>query len=132
MKCLVTGGGGFFGSELTRQLVLCGYKVRVLFRRKESASNLNKVEAEIVIGDIKDKDTVNEIVKGMDYVFHAASVYEITPFYIKYPKSLYEINVEGTRNVCQASLEAGIKKLIYTGSTAAVGLREDRQPADES
>src|SRR5258708_31386268 len=115
MKCLVKGGGGFFGSELTRQLVARGYKVRVLFRRKESAINLNKVEAEIVIGDIRDKESVREIVKGMDYVFHTASVYEITPFYVKHPKSLYEINIEGARNVCQSSLEAGVKKLVYTG-----------------
>ncbi len=132
MRCLVTGGGGFFGSELTRQLVNSNYKVRVLLRRKESVLNLNGVEAEIIVGDIRDKSLLNKIFNGIDYVFHTASIYDTTPFHVKYPKDVYEINVEGTRNVCEACLEAKVKKLIYTGSTAAVGLRDDKKPADES
>ena len=132
MKCLVTGGGGFIGSELVRQLIGRGHKVRVLLRKREIPSNLNGIEAEIFLGDIRDKDIVWKIVKGVDVVFHTASIYESTPFHVRYPKHLYEVNVEGTRNICEAALQGGVKKLVYTSSTAAVGLRDDGKPADES
>src|SRR3989338_10731801 len=103
MNCLVTGGGGFIGSEIARQLVACNHKVRVLLRRGEVPSNLKGIETETCLGDIRDGSILDAAVKGMDYVFHTASVYEATPFYVRYPKRLYQINVEGTRNICEVS-----------------------------
>lgn len=132
MKCLVTGGGGFLGSEIVHQLIERGHRVRVLLRRKELPSNLDKVETEIFVGDIRNPSDVKELVKGVDCVFHTAAIYESTPFYIRYPKQLYSVNVDGTRNVCEACLETGVKKLIYTGSTAAIGLKDDGTPSDEN
>ncbi len=132
MRCLVTGGGGFLGSEMTRQLITKNYQVRVLLKEQENTLNLNGIDCEIIYGDIRDKKKLTEVVRGVDYVFHTASVYDTVPFYLKNPRDLYDINVEVTRNICEASLQANIKKLIYTGSTAGVGLRDDKQPADES
>ncbi len=132
MNCLVTGAGGFLGSELVRQLIAQKHMVRALFKENEGLSNLGDVNVEVVRGDVRDKNVLREAVRGVDYVFHAASVYELTPFYVKNPQELYDINVEGAKNICEASLHAKVKKLVYTGSTAAVGLRDDKLAADES
>ncbi len=132
MNCLVTGGGGFLGSEIARQLVSAGHKVRVLLKPGEAIGNLRGAEMEFQTGDIRDKKNTKEAVKSMDYVFHAASLYESTPFYVHRPEELYRVNLEGTKNVCQASLDAGVKKVVYTSSCAAVGLRDDGEPSDES
>jgi len=132
MKCLVTGAGGFLGSEIVRQLIDIGHKVRVLLMPGETSRNLDKLELDILVGDIRDKDLIKVAVTDMDYLFHVASLYDSTPFYVKYPEHMYEINVEGTRNVCQAALDAGIKKVVYTSSCASIGVRDNAQPSDES
>ena len=131
-SCLVTGGAGFVGAALVRELRARGYSVRVLLRRKETAMNLDRLQVEIFIGNILDPEAVREAVKGMDYVFHTASLYEATPFYDQKAGRMYEVNLSGIRNICEACCQAKVKKLIYTGSTGAVGLRDDGKPADET
>jgi len=130
--CLVTGAGGFLGAELTKQLLNAGYAVRVLLRRAESAANLNKTTVQIFIGDVCDRDTVKEAMKGVDFVFHVASLYEATPFYIKCPQKIYDINLQGCENVCEEALSAGVKKLIYTSSAGTIGRRPDGGASDET
>ena len=132
-KCLVTGAGGFLGVELTKQLLERGFSVRALLKHDESEDHLKGfIYSDIQRGDILNKEDAKKAVEGMDYVFHTASLYEATPFYIKSPSQIYATNIEGVRNICEASLEQGIKKVIYTGSTAAVGKRDDGQASDET
>lgn len=132
MRVLVTGAGGFLGSALIRRLSADGHFVRAFMRRKETAFNLHGTSAEIFIGNILDKESVKEAVSGMDYVFHAAAIFRGYPFYIKRPKDIFETNIYGVRNICEAALAAGVKRVIYTSSTAAVGKRADGRPADET
>ena len=99
MKALVTGGGGFFGSALVCELKRQGYEVRVLLKEGESDVNLRGLDIETVVGDILDKTSLAEAVKGIDVVFHAAAVYKTYPFYEPYPNEIYQVNVEGTRHV---------------------------------
>lgn len=131
-KCLVSGGAGFIGAALVRQLQKKGYFVRVLALPQESLLNLDRLQVEIFIGNILDPEAVREAVRGMDYVFHTASLYEAMPFYDRKAKRMYEVNLAGMRNICEACCQAKVKKLIYTGSTGAVGLRDDGKPADET
>jgi dihydroflavonol-4-reductase len=131
-SCLVTGGAGFVGAALVRELRARGYSVRVLLRRKEAAMNLDRLQVEIFIANILDTAAVREAVRDIDYVFHTASLYEATPFYDQKADRMYEVNVVGTRNICEACLQGKVKKLIYTGSTGAVGLRDDGKPANEA
>lgn len=130
-KCLVTGAGGFLGAELTRQLIQAGYFVKVLLRRAESATNLNRATVQIFIGDVCDKEAVREALLGVDYVFHAASVYEATPFYVSKPERMYEVNIKGCEVVCEEALKAGVEKVIYTSSAGTIGLNSDGLPSDE-
>ncbi|NTV29623.1 MAG: NAD-dependent epimerase/dehydratase family protein [Candidatus Omnitrophica bacterium] len=132
MKVLVTGGGGFLGASLIRRLRQEGYSVRALLRRKESAFNLDGVELEVFIGNVLDKDCLARAMVGVDYVFHTAAVFRGYPFYIRHPEEIFQTNIEGTRNLCEAALAAGIRRVVYTSSAAAVGMREDGMPADET
>lgn len=117
----MTGGGGFLGSALVRELKRRGHHVRVLLRKGESDTGLSGLDAEIFTGDILDKTSLAEPVKGIDIVFHAAALYKSYPFFERHPNEIYRINVEGTRNVFESALAAGVKKVIHTSSIAAVG-----------
>jgi len=132
MNILVTGAGGFVDAALVGALRQRGHHVRVLIRRMESVLNLDGLEVEVCVCDVFDKDRLAEAVKGIDIVFHTAGIYRGTPFYKYAPQEIYKTNIEGTRNVCEAALAAGVKKIIYTSSTGAVGMRADRVPSDES
>ncbi|KJJ84620.1 NAD-dependent epimerase/dehydratase [Candidatus Omnitrophus magneticus] len=132
MNILVTGAGGFLGSAIVEELIKKGHKVRTLLRRKEAAFNLHGMQTELFICDILNSDAVMQAVKGIDVIFHAAAIYNTYPWYCLNPKELYTTNIEGTRNIMEAALREGVKKVIYTSSTAAVGKREDGAPADET
>jgi len=135
IKCLVTGAGGFVGAALVRQLVREGYKVRALLLSRETVFNLDKVEVELFVGNVLDKTAVREAVQNVDFVFHSAALYDGIPFYDQTAKRMYEINVEGTRNICQAALDAQgkrVQRLIYTSTTGTVGLNEDGSPSNET
>jgi dihydroflavonol-4-reductase len=132
MKVLVTGAGGFLGSALVAELKKRGHSVRAVMRRRESAFNLHGLEVEIFICDIQDKEAVASAVKGVDVIFHTAAVYRSYPFYVLRPKEIFETNIRGTRNVFEEAIKAGVKRIVYTSSTGAVGKRNDGLPADES
>ncbi|MBU1852952.1 MAG: NAD-dependent epimerase/dehydratase family protein [Candidatus Omnitrophica bacterium] len=133
MKVLVTGAGGFLGSALVKELKKQGHYVRALIRRKESAFKLRGLEVEIFICDILNKGRLRDAVEGIDVIFHTAALVKTSfPFYQRYPKELYRVNVEGTNNVFEIAYKTGVKKVIYTSSIATVGKRRDGKPADES
>lgn len=132
MNILVTGGAGFLGSALITELKKRGHHVKALLRRQETAFNLDGLEVEIFICNLLDKEKLKEAVQGIDVIFHTAAIYKSYPFYNRYPKEIYETNIEGTRNIFEAALKARVKKIIYTSSCGAVGKREDGLPADET
>lgn len=130
-KCLVTGAAGFIGSRLVTQLQLHGYDVRGLLLPNENRRNLFGIIIEEFTGNLLDKDSLKEAVQGVDYVFHTASLYTATPFYEKNNAQMEAVNIEGTRNLLEACVAAKVKKIVYTGSTGAVGLKDDLTPAGE-
>lgn len=131
MKCLITGAAGFIGSELARELLNQGYEVRALLRPGENDANIKGLQVEIVYGDVRDKAAIAKAMAGVDYVFHTASLYVGTHWYNFAPKEIYNINVEGTRTVCQAALDAGVKKVIYTGSTGSIGCIKNKPSGED-
>src|SRR5437868_5669939 len=124
LKVLVTGATGFIGSNLVPRLVELGYQVRT-FGRKAPAGRTG----EHVAGDITDAAAVSNAVAGCDMVFHLAGL-------VSYRKSdrerQYGVNVIGTRNVMQACLDHGVKRVIHTSSIAAMGIPESGSVGDES
>lgn len=125
-KALVTGGGGFVGRYIVRQLVERGEAVRVLGRNSYPA--LAAVGAECVQGDVADAATVRDAVAGCDVVYHVAAIPGIWGSYAKY----HRINVRGTENVIAACREHGIGRLVFTSSPSVVFDGGDHIDADES
>jgi nucleoside-diphosphate-sugar epimerase len=116
----VTGGTGFLGTHLLRELVQRGERVRAL-RRSSSRVLLEKKfssEVEWVEGDVLDVATLDDRMQGCTEVYHAAA---IVRFMQKDYARLMKVNVEGTANVVNAALNAGVKKLVHVSSVAAIG-----------
>jgi len=128
MRAFVTGGTGFIGANVVRALLAQGFKVRALVRPNSDRRNLEGLDIELVQGDVRDFPSVKRAMQDCGLVFHVAALYS---FWVRPKRLIYEVNVDGTRNVLQAALELGIERVVYTSSVAALGLREDGQPADE-
>ncbi len=128
MKALVTGATGFVGSSVARLLLHEGFEVRALVRSTSTLSNLEGLDVEIVRGDLTHYESVRSAVKGCSCVFHVAADYRL---WVPRPDEIYRNNVQGTVNVMEAALEAGVNRVVYTSSVATLGLKPDGSPADE-
>lgn len=128
MKVLVTGGAGFVGSHLVAQLLEAGREVSVLVRPTSSQKNLAGREVTQVVGDLQDPASLRRAVEGCAQVFHCAADYRL---WSRDPQELYRINVEGTDHLLRACRDAGVERVIYTSSVAAIGIPQDGTPGDE-
>lgn len=117
---LVTGAGGFIGSNLTERLVSGGYKVRVLLKNGESDYNIKDVldKVEVIRGDLLDTNSLIKACKGVSVIFHLAAKADMDKdVYQPY----YQINVKGTKNLVEAC-SSKLKKFVFYSSILAVGL----------
>jgi NAD dependent epimerase/dehydratase len=134
-RVLVTGAGGFIGSHLTERLVELGATVRgfVHYNAQGVPGWLEespfRKEIEIVAGDIVDRDTVQNAIKGTDIVFHLAALIGI-PYSYSAPYSYVRTNIEGTLNVLRCGLEAGVGRIIQTSTSEVYGTAR-QEPIDE-
>jgi nucleoside-diphosphate-sugar epimerase len=126
---LVTGGTGFLGSHLIRALVAEGKPVRALYRNQPS-NRLQDISDKIewVQGDILDVCALEDAMNGVTQVYHCAAV---VSFQAGAKDRLMKINVEGTANVVNLALDAGVKKLLYVSSVAAIGRAKENAPVTE-
>ncbi|MEM7008905.1 MAG: SDR family oxidoreductase [Thermodesulfobacteriota bacterium] len=119
MAALVTGATGFIGSHIAKKLVDRGEHVKVLLRESSRTSNIDDIDVERVYGDVLDLDSVAAAVKDCDTVYHTAGV-------ASFRKEDYEkmeaVNVQGTKNVMEQALKAGVSKVVHTSSIAAIGV----------
>jgi dihydroflavonol-4-reductase len=133
MRCLVTGAGGFVGSNLVLALTQQGHEVRALVRPGSSRKALQDLECEPVEGDVTAPDSLRSALKGCDWCFHAAASYHL---WLRDYAPMYQANVDGTRNVIEAATQAGCSRIVYTSTVGCIGLPKDdgsnTQPTDES
>ena len=129
MKILVTGGSGYIGSAVVRELLEGGSELRVLVRKSDDLSNLDGLDVELAYGDITDFHSVMRALDECDRVFHLAAIYAI---WLPDTKLMDWVNVNGTRNVLEACLRKGIERVVYTSSVAALGAHGREHPANES
>jgi nucleoside-diphosphate-sugar epimerase len=118
LKALVTGGTGFIGSHLTEALIRKGVQVRCLLRQTSDSKWLRDLPVELVHGDCSDKTSLDEAVRGVDWVFHLAGVTRAIR-----EETYFEVNSCGTENLLLACLENNprLQKFIYVSSQAAAG-----------
>src|SRR5690349_6017035 len=135
-RVLVTGAGGFIGSHLTERLVELGAKTRAFVRYSSTGSwgwldqSPLKNDIEVVLGDIRDQDTVIHAVAGVDVVFHLAALIAI-PYSYQAPLSYVRTNVEGTLNVLQAAQRAESEVVVHTSTSEVYGTART-VPIDEN
>ncbi len=129
MTTLVTGATGFLGSAIARELLQDGRKVRVLLRKEADRRNLEGLDVELAFGDLRDKASLDAAIEGCESLYHAAAYYSL---WSRDSKTMYDINVEGTRNVLQAAQTAETPKVVYTSTVGCIGLVPDGTPADEN
>jgi len=119
MKCFVTGASGFIGSNLVRELLARGHRVKALLRPDAETRGLVGLEMERVAGDLLDRQLLERELAGCDWCFHAAASYHL---WMRDYAPMYEVNVEGTRNVLAAAGLAGCQKIVYTSTVGCIGL----------
>jgi nucleoside-diphosphate-sugar epimerase len=132
MKALVTGGAGFIGSHIVEGMVNRGIETRVLDNFSTgSRKNLEGIPGvEIIEQDIRDYEAVREAVEGVDIVYHLAAIASVSTS-VKDPVLSNQINLDGTVKVLRAAKDAGVEKVVYSGSSSAYGDSE-AQPLVES
>jgi len=124
---LVTGGAGFIGSHIVKELVQQGQKVTVLDNLSGGKlDNLSPVQDKITFiqGDICDFDTVKKACQGVNYVLHLAALISVAESMAK-PQETAEINVQGTVNVLEAARQCGAKRVVFSSSAAVYGTRPE-------
>jgi nucleoside-diphosphate-sugar epimerase len=119
---LVTGGAGFIGSHLTEELVRRGHRVRVLDNLSTGQRrNLEHVPGvDLIEGDLSDLDACVGAVSGVDFVLHQGAIPSV-PRSVKDPLTSNRSNVDGSLNILVAARDAGVKRLVYAGSSSAYG-----------
>jgi len=120
MKTLVTGGAGFIGSHVVRLLLARGDELRLTTRQDTNPENLRGLESdyESVACDLLDRRAVRRALEGVDRVFHIAGLSSMRP---ADADRLFTINVESTRTLLEECLKAGVERVVYTSSAAALG-----------
>lgn len=126
-RYLVTGGAGFIGTNIVKQLLADGHAVRVLdnFSAGDFArfSERQQPGAEYVKGDIRDIDAVKKAIAGIDGVFHEAAVPRV-PYSVEHPRETTDHNIMGTVNVLEAARDAGVKRVLFASSSSVYGSDE--------
>ena len=125
---LVTGGTGFVGANIVRELVALGAGVRVLARPGGDRRALDGVPVEIVEGDLLDRASLERAVTGADTLYHVAADYRL---WARDPAELHRVNVGGTRAILEAAGEGGVRRVVYTSTVGALGIPKDGTPGTE-
>jgi len=133
MLCFVTGASGFIGANLVHELVARGHHVKALLRPESDLRGLKGAEFERVAGDLSDPEKWVAALRGCDWCFHVAASYHL---WLRDYAPMYAANVEGTRHVIEAAVEANCSRIVYTSTVGCIGLPKEVngtvQPTDET
>ena len=128
MTTLLTGATGFLGSAIARELLRDGRKIKLLARGDADLRNIEGLDAEIVRGDLRDRESLKAALQGCSKLYHAAAFYSL---WNKDKKLIYDINVQGTRNILETALGLGLDRVVYTSTVGCIGLSKDLTPTNE-
>jgi dihydroflavonol-4-reductase len=128
VKAFLTGATGFVGSAVARSLLRRGIEVRVLARRGSNLANLSGLDMEVAYGDLLDRESLTEVLRGCDTLFHVAALYSATD---ADRERMYEVNVRGTKNILQAAQDTGVSRIVHTSTIGTIGQPQDGSLATE-
>lgn len=128
MLAFVTGATGFVGSHVARALAEQGADLRLLVRSGSDPRNIEDLQADRVVGDLRDPASLEKAAAGCEVVFHVAADYRL---WVRDPEQMHRSNVEGTRAVLEAARKNGVRRVVYTSSVATMGFRSNGHVASE-
>lgn len=131
MTTLVTGASGHLGANLVRRLLKNGQTVQVFLQEGSNNSALDNLPVKRVYGDLRDFSSVVAAVRGCDLIYHCAANVSILDGNADFKLAIYDNNVKGTVHLLEAALDAGVSKVVVTGSLSAVGHNPEK-PSDET
>jgi UDP-glucose 4-epimerase len=135
VKALVTGGGGFIGSNLVRGLLDRGDDVRVLDNfATGNRANLTGLDVEVVEGELRSYERVHNAIRDVEVVFHLGALGSV-PRSVQDPLTSNAVNVDGTLNVLLAARDQGVRRVVFSSSSSVYGSsgdlpRTEAMPAD--
>jgi UDP-glucose 4-epimerase len=125
VKILVTGGGGFIGSNLVRALLERDDDVRVLDNFSTgNRENLAGLDVEVVEGELRSYERVHNAVRGVETVFHLGALGSV-PRSVQDPLTSNAVNVDGTLNVLLAARDEGVRRVVFSSSSSVYGIRRE-------
>jgi dihydroflavonol-4-reductase len=127
LKAFVTGATGFLGSHVARCLAEQGAELRLLVRPTSDLRNLDGLNADRAVGDLRDAGSLEKAISGCDVVFHVAADYRL---WVRDPDEMYRSNVEGTRGLLEAAQKQGVRRVVYTSSVATIGFSSHTNRVD--
>jgi dihydroflavonol-4-reductase len=131
VKYLITGATGFIGPHLARKLVSDGHACRCLVRTGSNTGPLQASGIELVEGDITRAETLQGMADGMDRVLHMATLGHMANFRVT--ESMFDaINVQGTQNIMEEALRAGVRRVVHCSTVAAMGICQDVPATEKS
>lgn len=116
-KVYVTGGNGFIGSRIVRELADRGYQVSALVGADVDDGNLEGIDVDVRPLDLTDERSIEQALEGGELLVHSAACYS---FWERDPEYIYRVNVQGTRNVLRAAARHGYRKVVYTSSASTL------------
>ncbi len=128
MNVFVTGATGFVGFHVARLLLEKGVHVKALARDGSDAAPLVSMGAELVKGDLRAAGAVRNAMKGCVEVYHVAADYRL---WAPDPRTMYEINAQGTKNVMEAALRGSVEKVVYTSTVGVLAVSTGGKPSNE-
>jgi dihydroflavonol-4-reductase len=122
MKVFLTGSTGFVGSHVAQAYAGQNAALRLLTRSSSNLSAIEGLAAEIVVGDLRQPESLRSAIRGCDALVHVAADYRL---WVRDPKEMYAANVDGTRELLRIAREENVAKVVYTSSVATMGFRAD-------
>ncbi len=125
MRAFITGASGFVGTHLVDKLLKNNWSVRILIHKNNISESKN---CEVILGDINDKNMLEEALSEVDVLFHLAAALGGS---LIDKKEFFRINAAGTKNVLDAAFKAGVKKAVHFSSAGVLGAVRNNEAADE-
>ena len=128
-KVVITGATGFIGNHVTRLCLEKGDEVRVMVMPGEDRSPLDGMDVEFVEGNLLDPASLTKVVAGREQLYHLAAMFAV---WTKDPDLQFKVNVDGARGMMEAAMAAGLEKVVFTSSVAAIGIEEGKKSTEKT
>jgi len=122
VRVFITGATGFVGAHVARKYAAEGAVLRLLTRKSSRLDSLAGLDAETVVGDLREPASLRSALEGCDALVHVAADYRL---WVRDPEEMYAANVDGTRELLKMAREVGVPRVVYTSSVATMGFKSD-------